>query len=158
MGLNSQATHRMGGRLLIRQVCRSDQTKFSAPAVTAHALWKEVNRYVGIPQPTPGVRIRTQRVIGERRSYQITRSPHVDSYAFSTTGVRKSEKKILPADVDGYIQGIRLSLDEQDAKYVHKPPAEGKYVRKSPRPNGKEKDKAIGVNRLASNETPSVSQ
>ena len=73
-------------------------------------------------------------------------------------GGRKSEKKIPPADVDGYIKGLILSLAEQDAKYVPKPPPEGKYVRKSPRPNGKEKAKAIGADRLESNATPAVSQ
>ena len=41
-----------------------DLTKFSVPAVTAHALWKE-GGHVGISRLTLGVRIPTQRILGE---------------------------------------------------------------------------------------------
>lgn len=39
-------------------------------------------------------------------------------------------------------------MAEQDAPYVPKPPAEGKSIAKVPRPKGKWKAKASGVNRL----------
>lgn len=51
-------------------------------------------------------------------------------------GGRKSEKKIPPADIDGYIQGLRLPLAEQDNKHVSKPP----------HPKGRWETKASGVN------------
>ena len=60
---------------------------------------------------------------------------------------------MFPADSDGFIQGIRLSLAEQDAQYAPQPQV-GKYVPKIPRPKGKEKAKASGAKRLASNLTP----
>ena len=64
-------------------------------------------------------------------------------------GGRKSDKKIRPADVGGYVQGLRLSLAEQDNQYSPKAPPGGKYVRKFPPIKEEEKAKASGVNRLA---------
>ena len=62
-------------------------------------------------------------------------------------GGHKSEQKILPADADGYIQGLTLSLAEQDSQYLPKAPPGGKYVRKFPFLKGKGKAKASGINR-----------
>ena len=75
---------------------------------------------------------------------------------------RKSEKKIPPADAGGYIQGIRLSLAEQDNHHVPKSPPEGKQGRKPFYVKVKEKTIASGVNRLAGansyDSTPAVTR
>lgn len=49
-------------------------------------------------------------------------------------GGRKSGKRILPSDVDGFTHGIRLSLAGKDAKYVPKSRQVAKYAPKSPHP------------------------
>ena len=62
---------------------------------------------------------------------------------------RKSEKKIPPADIDGFIQGLRLSLSDQDNEHAsHPPPQKGKW-----------KTKASGVNPISTTvpTIPSVS-
>ena len=62
----------------------------------------------------------------------------------SRRGAYKSEKKVLPDDTDGFIQGLRLSLAEQAAKYVPK----------SPQAKWKGKSNAIGLDRLELSVTP----
>ena len=68
-------------------------------------------------------------------------------------GGSKSETKILPADVDGFTQGPRLSLADHGAQYVPKPTQEARYRPKIPRPKGEGESKAIGVIRLVPDST-----
>ena len=59
-------------------------------------------------------------------------------------GGRKSEKKIVPADVDGVVVSLRSALAEQDKQYVPKTVVVGPPPTKNIRPKGKGKSKAIG--------------
>ena len=63
-------------------------------------------------------------------------------------GGHKSEKKILPADVDGVAVSLRAALAEQDKQYVPQTVVVESPPTKNIRPKGKGKSKASGVNRV----------
>ena len=67
------------------------------------------------------------------RGYQIKGLRPLIRMHLARRGGRKSEKKILPADVGEYIQGLRLSPAEQDSRHIPKPVQEGN-PRQSPTP------------------------
>ena len=71
-------------------------------------------------------------------------------------GGHKSEKKILPADVDGVVQGLRAALAEQDKQYVPATAIIDPVPVKTVRPKVKTKSKASGVNRVTSVYQPRV--
>ena len=60
-------------------------------------------------------------------------------------GGRKSEKRILPADVDGHVQNLRLQLTQQDAQHIPPDHPATKTSRRAQYVRVKEKSKASGA-------------